>query len=433
MSWQLSPYVIALFFSALISAVFAAMTWPWRNSPGGRPIVWFTLAASEWTFAAALEAAAIPVPIKILLSQISYIGVVSTPVFFFLFALEYTGWGKRLSRKQVAGLWVIPLMILFLAATNQWHRLLWPRFSPSPHSPNILIYSHGPAYWVLIFYSYLLLLIGTLLIIRVALNFRNLYRGQSLLLLLALIVPWVANALYAFNLSPFPHLDLAPAAFGLTGALMSLNITRYRFFDLIPVARDALIERMQDGVLVVDGKNRIIDINPSARHLLAVDSAISSGKPGTMLNLFPELAPVIHSSRETHYEIKLPGTPPRFLEAHISPLHGRSDHSNGRLIVLRDISDRKQTEAEREQLVGELREALASVKTLHGLLPICANCKKVRDDEGYWEDVEEYVARHSEAAFSHGICPECLKQLYPKHRPEKYKEKESRKDKVPKE
>ncbi len=69
-------------------------------------------------------------------------------------------------------------------------------------------------------------------------------------------------------------------------------------------------------------------------------------------------------------------------------------------------------EEEREKLIRELQEALAKVKTLTGLLPICASCKKIRDDKGYWNQIEAYIRDHSEAEFSHGICPECMKKLY---------------------
>ena len=78
-----------------------------------------------------------------------------------------------------------------------------------------------------------------------------------------------------------------------------------------------------------------------------------------------------------------------------------------------DISKRKQVEEEREKLISELQEALAKVKTLTGLLPICASCKKIRDDKGYWNQIEAYIRDHSEAEFSHGICPECMKKPYP--------------------
>ncbi|MHB0875016.1 MAG: hypothetical protein ACYC5O_03105 [Anaerolineae bacterium] len=75
--------------------------------------------------------------------------------------------------------------------------------------------------------------------------------------------------------------------------------------------------------------------------------------------------------------------------------------------------ERKQAEEERERLVGELQSALAKVKHLSGLLPICASCKKVRDDRGYWEQIEEYIESHSDVECSHGLCPECLRRLHP--------------------
>ena len=79
----------------------------------------------------------------------------------------------------------------------------------------------------------------------------------------------------------------------------------------------------------------------------------------------------------------------------------------------REITDRLRAETDRERLIGQLQNALAEVKRLSGLLPICVNCKKIRNDEGYWEQVESYICKHSEAEFSHGICPECAKVLYP--------------------
>ena len=78
-----------------------------------------------------------------------------------------------------------------------------------------------------------------------------------------------------------------------------------------------------------------------------------------------------------------------------------------------DITELKQIENERERLIEELQKALAEVKQLSGLLPICASCKMIRDDKGYWNQIEEYILDHSEAEFSHSICPDCMKKLYP--------------------
>ncbi len=82
------------------------------------------------------------------------------------------------------------------------------------------------------------------------------------------------------------------------------------------------------------------------------------------------------------------------------------------LAVLTDVTERRRAAEERERMINELKEAFANVKTLRGLIPICASCKKIRDDKGYWRQVEVYVRDRSEAEFSHGICPDCMKKLY---------------------
>ena len=83
------------------------------------------------------------------------------------------------------------------------------------------------------------------------------------------------------------------------------------------------------------------------------------------------------------------------------------------LALMTDITERKKVEEEREKLILELKDALSNVKILSGLLPICASCKKIRNDKGYWEQIEMYVKNHSEADFSHGLCPDCARKLYP--------------------
>lgn len=103
----------------------------------------------------------------------------------------------------------------------------------------------------------------------------------------------------------------------------------------------------------------------------------------------------------------------RVIEIHAHPIF-ESDGSINKIIEYTlDITDRRKTEEEKEKLISQLQDALDKVKTLSGFLPICASCKKIRDDKGYWSQIEEYIRDHSEAEFSHGICPDCAKKLYP--------------------
>jgi hypothetical protein len=130
---------------------------------------------------------------------------------------------------------------------------------------------------------------------------------------------------------------------------------------------------------------------------------------------------------QEYTRLYLTGEPIEFLEVEASRKDGTrvfyetsvtlKTNSKGNPIgfrgVSRDISERKKMETEREKLIEELQKAISEVKQLSGLLPICASCKKIRNDEGYWEQIEIYIKDRSETEFSHGICPECEKKLYP--------------------
>ena len=95
----------------------------------------------------------------------------------------------------------------------------------------------------------------------------------------------------------------------------------------------------------------------------------------------------------------------RWVSFHVNPFR------EGVSMLFRDISERKNAEAEKERLICELQAALAQVRTLRGLIPICAWCKKIRNDYGYWEQLEAYLKNHSAADFTHGMCPECAQRL----------------------
>jgi PAS domain S-box-containing protein len=140
--------------------------------------------------------------------------------------------------------------------------------------------------------------------------------------------------------------------------------------------------------------------------------------------IHPEDAPRVFASLQSHFEGKTPwfsedyrirckdGSWKWILDRGVA----RRD-AEGRVIRMAgsetDITDRKQLEEERAKIVAELQDALENIRTLRGIIPICASCKKIRDDTGYWQQVEVYVRDHSEAQFSHGLCPECVKKFYP--------------------
>ena len=103
----------------------------------------------------------------------------------------------------------------------------------------------------------------------------------------------------------------------------------------------------------------------------------------------------------------------RYYEDIYSPIIDTDGEIIGLTLFLTDITERKKIEGERNRLISELQEALAKVKMLSGLLPVCSNCKKIRNEDGKWERIEVYIRNHSEADFSHSLCPECARKIYP--------------------
>ena len=115
------------------------------------------------------------------------------------------------------------------------------------------------------------------------------------------------------------------------------------------------------------------------------------------------------------FEVRVPMTRggDHFYLTSVKPIQDPGGRVVSVVCISKDITDRKRVELEREQVIRELKAALAQVQTLSGLLPICSGCKNIRDDKGYWIQIEEYVRSHSEADFTHGICPDCRGRLYP--------------------
>jgi hypothetical protein len=112
-------------------------------------------------------------------------------------------------------------------------------------------------------------------------------------------------------------------------------------------------------------------------------------------------------------EVEIQSPEPCWASIAVASLKDRRGRSIGRLLTVRDITHQKRIRHEQERLLAELQEALNGVRTLQHLLPICAGCRKIRDDKGYWTQVEAYVMEHTHARFSHGVCPECFTLLAP--------------------
>ncbi|MGO8946015.1 MAG: PAS domain S-box protein [Syntrophobacteraceae bacterium] len=176
---------------------------------------------------------------------------------------------------------------------------------------------------------------------------------------------------------------------------------------------DAIISQTLDGV--------ITSWNKAAEILYGYTAAEAIGQKSTSLHIPPahldEISNLLYrvgrGERIFHHEATY-----RSKDGHdigvslsISPIKDNAGNIIGVSTIARDISERERVRKEREKLIAELQEALVKVKALKGLLPICAWCKKIRNDQGYWQQIEAYIRDHSEADFSHGICPECAQKV----------------------
>lgn len=325
--------------AALIATVLAGLSWRWRSAPGARYFSLMMGAVAVYAFSGAAEYVAIAPATKIAWTKISYFGVVSLAPLWLLFALSYSRRIARLTNPWMLALWAMPLAILGLALTNEWHLLLWPTITPISTAPGArLVYGHGTAFWIHVVYAYSLMSLGTYWLIRSALRSTRLFRRQVIALVIAAVIPWLGNLLYIFNLNPWPGLDLTPLAFLLTGLVMAWNIFRFQMLSLVPVAREVLFESLADGVIVLDGSNRIIDLNPTAR------SWIQAGEEAIGQDIFElvqldGLIKMPESSVEVHMPLELgEGINRRVFDLTLSPLLDARGVLQGRLVQLHDIS-----------------------------------------------------------------------------------------------
>lgn len=183
----------------------------------------------------------------------------------------------------------------------------------------------------------------------------------------------------------------------------------------------AIVESSDDAIIGQSVEGLIVSWNAAAEKLYGYSAAEAIGRSFGMLfpierthELVPMLDQVLKGERVKHFE-----TTQRTKEGAsvvvsltISPVQTNDLQIVGISITARDVSERKRQEAERERLIQELQTAMAEVKTLSGLLPICAHCKKIRDDGGYWNQIEKFIGERSHAKFTHGICPDCMSHLY---------------------
>lgn len=363
MIWQETPYTIPLMIASAFSFLLGTYILFRPRNLGARIGAVVILCSTEWLLTYTMELASAELSLKIFWNRMQYLGIVSVPVIWFVFAAYFTGHEKWLKPRTLILLAIEPLITLFMVFTNDAHRLIWSSVElVTVDSFTVLINYHGLWFSVHIIYSYVMLLLGTLLLVIQTLMLpRNPYRWQAIVLILGASAPGVATALYASGLSPFPYLNISPVAFVFTNLAVAYALFFLKLGDVVPLARETIIENMHDSVIVLDSNNRIVDLNPSAQQLLG---DVSPFIGNTIEKVIPESSQMeLGDWAETGREITLDtefGN--RIYDVSISPLVDWGGRITSKIIVLRDITDRKKAE---ELIKASLREKDVLLQEVH--------------------------------------------------------------------
>ena len=341
MDWQITPYTFAASAACVLVLGLGVLGWRRRPVPGAAEFAWFAAAVGDWCLAAGIGFARTDVAGKLLATRFEYIGVVSAPVLWLLCMAACTGAGRR-PRWQLAGLAVIPLITLALVFSNDQHGLIWRQIEiDRVNGLSLWKATYGAWFWVHSAYSYLMLAGATFLIVRQTRRDPFFFLSQGALLLVGMSIPWATNVVYLSGLSPFPNLDLTPLGFALGAAAVGAGLLRFGLFDVVPIAREALVEGLPDAVVVLDTRERVVALNPAAERLLGQASRTLLSRPASEIR---SISALLGSATGEISEAEIRSSPSPTAESTVRrrtlSLADSRGRPVGRLLLVRDITDR---------------------------------------------------------------------------------------------
>lgn len=348
MNYMITIYTVFFLATTLISFFVAFLAWQRKSIKGAKELTVLMIVAGIWTFWAMFETAATTIQGKTFWSGVEYIGAVSTPVLYLIFVLRFTDKEKFITPKYILLLFIIPVITLLLAITNEKHHLIWTGFLSISEKTNIMEYSHGIGFWIgYMAYNYFLFLLATIYLFSFIFNQVKIFRMQGLLVFIAGLCPWIASVFYITGSNIVPGLNITPASIILSGSLFAFAIFYTHILNLVPVARKMLVNTLPYGILVLDSKNRIQDINEVALSFLGIRNkniigfpAESSGASWTgLLKAALDRESVDQITIQSDSELKI-----------FSILkYAIKNPQESRLIIIHNITERKLAEQEIEE------------------------------------------------------------------------------------
>ncbi len=350
-------YTLPLIAATALLLGLIGYIWRRRHVPGGWQLILLGCAGAIWSAFYALELAMAAQPIAVLWAKFQYVGIVTVPVAWLLFAWGYGGRTRQPSRTVLLLLWVVPLVTLALVWTNELHHLVWPNISldTSALIP-VLKFAHGPVFWINNIYAQICMLLGAILLVRGFLRAPRIFVRQVAALISIVMAPWLGNVIYILGLNPLKNLDLTPFGIAVAAIVATFGFWRYRVLDIVPIARDLVLDQIVECILVLDAQQRVVDGNAAAWRFLNAQPGPSVGQSiAVVLQEWPELARHLRA----YTQLSAEETAARdgmmsFFEVYSTPVLNRQGQVSGWLLSWRDISALKRSEAALRQQNAEL-------------------------------------------------------------------------------
>jgi len=370
--FQFTPLLIVYVLSAVVTAALGVYGLQRLRRDGRDPTIMSFLGivfgGMLWGIARFFELLFVSQMLTKFWIAVLYIGYGSATISAVFFGLAFTGRTDLVTRRTVALLFAFPVIAVLAAATNEIHHLLWTGTFDTVsgwYGDDIVVYvrEFQPPFFFYFIYTTVGTLIGIYLLVRMGIQSADIYRRQTFafgLGGLAALAPGVLFALEAMPVFP-PFLDLTPAGFTVMGLCYAYAIFRYQLLDLVPVARDTVVESMRDGYVVLDTDNRIADLNSAAMEAVEADESVIGSQ---LEDALPACSSVVAaheqgSRLEEEIEVEIDGEQ-RFLFASVSSLH-RDDRLIGRLLLLRDVTDRRAVQKRYQALIENSTDLIVVV------------------------------------------------------------------------
>lgn len=363
--YNLQTGSIIEFLTALAAVLTVMFLWKYRKSEEVRYLIFLEILIAIWALTYGFEFATNNLELKIFWSKMSYLGIAFAPLTYFLFTTSFSQKENIINPRNVALLSILPFITLVMVFTNDYHNLVWTEVTMHPEK-NMAIYYHGTWFWIYFGYSQLLIFSGLFNLISSIYKFSSFYRSQVGTLLIASFIPIIGNLMYITRINPIPGFDWTPLTFVFTGITVAFGVIRYRMFDLVPNAKNKLIDSMDDGVVVVNADGFVEDCNPVMFQILESDKkSIVLQSIENVFSKSPGLIKSVREKRKQSLYLDLPvNFVKRFYHITINPIFNHRNKFSGSFLLFHDITALKSAEKKLKKTNTRLKTEMGKKEKL---------------------------------------------------------------------